>query len=169
MGRKQWLGWYEPSAVFARYEAAARKKALPAKKMSAASLAKLRDEMRAAREGDLAGSYVRVGGNLCVYCGLASEVLDHVPPLAVARKFTFGSRWLYPACRECNGRLGAFAERCLKARALYLFVRAAKQPFDLRYEDLAAHWKCAVQLCRCEVCEHERALVDQARDVAAEP
>ncbi len=50
--------------------------------------------------------------NLCIYCGLPADSLDHIPPqsvrptlvkMGIASRFPFREVW---ACRECNSLLG---------------------------------------------------------------
>lgn len=39
----------------------------------------------------------KLGGRLCVYCGMVADTFDHFPPRSYTRH-----GFLLPACRECN-------------------------------------------------------------------
>lgn len=79
----------------------------------------------------LSGLYKRardVDADICVYCGMPRQALDHVPSLM----FTFnniepdkfiksgGSFLLYPTCSDCNGILGNKGGVDIESRTLFL-------------------------------------------------
>lgn len=57
----------------------------------------------------------------CVYCGLASKTLDHVPPLRFVH-VAGADRFLYPACHVCNLTLGPLPDVCLRKRSAFLIA-----------------------------------------------
>jgi 5-methylcytosine-specific restriction endonuclease McrA len=63
----------------------------------------------------------------CIYCGLAADTSDHVPPVSVV--YALGADHfeeagidlvLVPACRECNSLLGARMLPTLRERASFI-------------------------------------------------
>ena len=61
----------------------------------------------------------------CVYCGMPSEVLDHMPPLSWAAMCSEKAKqelkfFKLPACGECNGALGAMPLLSVKERRMYV-------------------------------------------------
>lgn len=139
-----------------RQRAAARVERLAEKAVQhSADAASFRAEMRALREGELAGSYQPVESPGCVYCGGAVEVLDHVPPISRALDFVFGERFLYPACWACNASLGAFPERCLAARSVHLTERHFERGLTGKGDAVVRRLLDGVpfSVCRCVPCE----------------
>jgi len=86
------------------------------------------EQRRLFREQEFGERYVVASDDgHCVYCGCSPSKLyfDHVPALAVAASHAADEpHWLYPACWECNGALGAFAGLCVVERAEFAFQRS---------------------------------------------
>jgi hypothetical protein len=81
---------------------------------------------------------------LCVYCGELATTRDHAPPRYMSR---LGGK-TYPACKECNQRLGAMPLDNIQVRAEWLsgyFKRRLKRSpsIKLRYR---YEWACRVAI-----------------------
>jgi hypothetical protein len=81
----------------------------------------------ALRKAIFDGQYTEMGcaGDPCIYCGLPSDALDHVPPLTIVYSLSSAGVTLpqlrkYPACNECNSTLGGRNFTTLKERRRYL-------------------------------------------------
>lgn len=69
--------------------------------------------------------------DVCAYCGLAAQALDHIPPVEHMDLLLPSERYCVPVCRECNSGLGArflltFVER-QEFIKIWLRQRYAKQ------------------------------------------
>ncbi|MCP3681645.1 MAG: HNH endonuclease [bacterium] len=86
---------------------------------------------RRERELKVASMYyskIDVNYNLCLYCGLSGDTIDHVPPVSRAATHK-GSFYEVPACRLCNSMLGAVDIPKINKRAEYLLEK-----YRARYE-----------------------------------
>jgi hypothetical protein len=71
----------------------------------------------------------------CSYCGAVATTIDHVPPRSMrAQLVDLGIQFdavEIPACRECNGLLGAKPFLTLTARKAYIKRRLRRQYAEL--------------------------------------
>lgn len=70
---------------------------------------------------------------ICIYCGLPSEVLDHILPYAHRDNPLAASWYLAPACAECNGILSDSLQATVGDR-----IKEAKKRLRKRYKKLLA-------------------------------
>lgn len=83
-----------------------------------------------------------IAADLCFYCGVPSDGVDHVPALANVAFVPFSRRLLVPCCAACNRTLGACEGSDLRVRRgllLWRVERLVKRkgadvvvPFDVR-------------------------------------
>ena len=65
---------------------------------------------------------------VCIYCGVPWEVEDHALPYSAKDAFDPFTRYLVPACKECNVVLGSSIQHLLSTR-----ITVAKERLRSRY------------------------------------
>lgn len=70
---------------------------------------------------------------VCIYCGLKAETLDHALPHSHKDHFFARERILVPSCHECNGLLSNTVQHTLKDR-----IEEAKGRLEYKYKKILA-------------------------------
>lgn len=102
------------------------------------------DETYWDRHAKYHGSYKQYGkrGDPCIYCGVASNTMDHIPPLGIAEPMMYeglSNRFeIVPACSECNDTLSNVRELNIVTRQAYLYNR-----YLIKYEATLARIELA--------------------------
>jgi hypothetical protein len=68
----------------------------------------------------LRGTYRRISGKACIYCGAEKETGDHVPSLFAGYTNGVVAGVVVPVCKSCNTELGPFASTCFDDRLALL-------------------------------------------------
>jgi len=75
----------------------------------------------------LRGSYRKIGGKNCTYCGFKSDTGDHVPPLLEGYQNGVLNGVIVSSCYDCNRHLGSFSSTCLRDRVTFLYKTYEKE------------------------------------------